>query len=298
MSSGKVVMEGYCEDSENWEEIKSVLEEYAKKLGVTIVVNYSEEGHLSLPRHAHGKLFINIFSGPLLGIFSSWKNEEYLERLFGKDVCEEYVECSPVGIKMADSEGVVAAEVVEGTLFVLPDLPHCDEAGEIMRKIMEKYITVPRKLADREAIVRRNIARIQKDSWKNFVEIFRIKEKRGILERNVTQIRERYNDLVAIAKSENLLVLPGEIRVCLGQIKHEIVGDIGEFILVIGTKSGDGESGIKAVCITPNIEHEHPHMWSDSGVCLGNIENGVGKLIEQKEYAFLVETMADYLRTG
>jgi hypothetical protein len=303
-SKGKVVWENYY-SYRRIEAVKIVLEEYALKLGVKIVVNSTdgdETSRLSKPRHQKNTLFVNIHSGPSIGIFSSYHTSgELVREVFDYSLGEDSYHCSPVGIKIMDDNQVVAAEVIEGTLFVLINLLPADVPDQIMREIMEEYVkSVPKELSDRRKIVKQNIARVRKNSWNNFIKIFRRSED-GKLERNRKLIRERYDELKATVKRGRLIVLPdGEIHADLGYITHHEYGEktyLGEVLLVIETNDEVVKVYGLSTQKSTNIDN-HPHVWGDGDMCLGNIDSGIDKLLEQKQYAFVVETMIDYMETA
>lgn len=300
MSKGKVILyEDFdnWDDAPEWEDAEEVLTEYAQKLGITIEVHCSEEGTLMAPRHAKGKLFVNIFAAPKLGLFSGWLTGNEVSRVFDQYIGEEFFQASPVGIKIFDEKDFVAAEVIGASLYILINALRSSDSATVIRRIMEEYVaSIPQDLAERERIVEGNMAKIRESSWENFVEIFRISGGKKILERNIKQIRERYDDLLSKAKRGNIIVLPGEIRVRSGRLDHDSVGDIGDYLIIIETKPGSDNEDIHLVSITPDVE-EHPAVW-DGGYCPGTIDDGINTLLGKKEYALLAETMIEYLRVG
>lgn len=300
MSKGNVILGTDFDDwdeIEDWEDVEEVLLEYAQKLGITIEVNYSKDGALMVPRHAKKTLFVNIFAAPRLGLFSGWFIGDVISFVFDQYIGEEFLQASPVGIKITDEKDFVAAEVIGASLFILFNPLLSDDSATVIRRIMEEYVaSIPQDLAQREKIVEENMAKIRKSSWENFVEIFRINDEKKILERNINQIRERYDDLLSKAKKGNILVFPGEIRIRSGRLDHDSAGDIGDYIIIIDTEPKTDYDDIHLVSITPDAE-EHHAVW-DGGYCPGTIDDGINTLLDKKEYALLAETMIEYLRVG
>lgn len=300
MSKGNVILGTAFDDwdeIENWEDVEEVLLEYAQKLGITIEVNYSEEGALMVPRYAKKKLFINIFAAPRLGLFSGWFSGRDVHRVFDQYIGEEFLQASPVGIKITDEKDFAAAEIIGASLFILFNPLLSDDSATVIRRIMEEYVAfIPQDSAEREKIAKENMANIRESSWENFVEIFRISGGKKILERNIKQVRERYDDLLSKAKKGNILVFPGEIRIRSGRLDRDSAEDIGDYIIIIETFPGSKNDDIHLVSITPDAE-EHPAVW-DGGYCPGTIDDGINTLLDKKEFALLTETMIEFLRVG
>jgi len=61
----------------------------------------------------------------------------------------------------------------------------------------------------------------------------------------------------------------------------------------------DGSNGaVKAYNLTDGKEHVfHPHVKKDGYCCLGNITEGVTKLLAEYQYAVLIQLMINYLHT-
>lgn len=146
MENSSVVLE----DSSNmdyWSEIEPVLKEYAELLGTEIVVS-NPHGHAAPALTETGKLYIRFWSTPeaspkskILAVFG-------IKLKGGQDDA-----CRPSGlagaIPIIDPDGVAAAEVVGGTLYILFDLPHASGGGPLMRAIMEQYVALQKSSEER-----------------------------------------------------------------------------------------------------------------------------------------------------
>jgi len=275
-----VVLESSYEMDE-WDQIRPVLEEYSIKLGVEIFVK-NPHGGSSTPKNEEGKLFIYFWS------CAEKYRHTVLDSAYGMRLKNGYADaCEPSGLGTVifDPDGVAVAEVVEGTLYVLFDLPHYDSpARELLQSIMEAFVQTyqkPKKYY----------------SWKNFVEIFRRRD--GLLEMNRTLIHQRYDDLKKAAKG-NLKVEKDKIIVTLGPIirtREDDYGDLkhanlGKYSLVIFPKKNEVE-------IYPSRKRDlHPHVFANGDVCWGNAFDAMHTFVMKREFDLAVQLAEIFLEAG
>lgn len=284
---------GSGQEDGKWDQILPVLKEYAVKLKTNIVAEYFS-GDIVPPKYKKDTLFIYFWATPSVGLFTydiSQPNSEEDCMFDGNS----FGPPSLIGLRITEeSQKVSVAEILEGTIYVLIDLSYIDGSEmDIMKSIMNGYEKMP-SITER----RKGSARIKKEleteSFNNFIELFR-QEEGGLLERNLNQIKARYNALLKEAKGK-VLVLEDEIRVGMGRASLEIdrkIRDIGEWLLVISPK--DDVSPIQLFCLTPDLKYSHPNAGGAGYVCLGNISDGVQTLIDEKEFAFAVTVMREFL---
>ncbi len=328
------------ENLEAWTEIKPVLQEFADLLGRDIHVS-NPHGKASQPAKAgSGKIHIRFWSRP--GAAEAEKTS--IAEVFGirlGDGQRDALTPSGQGIPIVDPDGVVAAEVIEDTIFVLFDLPHkSGNAGQLIRKIMEEYAILqkdPEELerlraearereirASREAYVRECGRRLEstiaatrrsiedaertiRDCQKRITEAVRAqsgfcKKLEQLLQSSAElekSFAEEFNKLCAVPGVERVRVTDGVVQIFTDNVEIKYGGsvyDIGRFRLDIYTSGSNG--GVRAFNLTRTVNgHAHPHVKSDGNCCLGNIADGVAKLIGEYQYSVLAQVMLQYLRT-
>jgi hypothetical protein len=109
-----------------------------------------------------------------------------------------------------------------------------------------------------------------------------------------------YDVLCASPHVKRVVVKGKTIQVFTDMISiqhHMLTYDIGEFRIDINT-DGDA-SGVKAFNLTRNIEGilAHPHVKANGYCCLGNISEGVIKLLAEYQYVILAQLMITYLHS-
>lgn len=132
----KVVLED-DDNMEYWREMKPVLQKYADLLDVDIYAS-NPHGRSSRVECEDGKLHIRFWSYVPNGKMTSCDRKKY----FGINADGGQTDGfsgEPTGFPIFDDGGILVADVVGGTMFVLFDLPHGDHAGLFLEKIMERY---------------------------------------------------------------------------------------------------------------------------------------------------------------
>lgn len=334
----KVVVENDS-NMENLFLFKPVIEKYAKLLSLDI---YASNPH-GRPRDAKKeprKLFLYFWSAPRY-------NEIKISSVFGivledgqKDACEP----SGHGYVIRDEKETAVAEIVEGTLYILFDLPHGPNAAELLEKIMEVYLNLIIDPKEMEKLNRENVKRnleITKNAYvvecskrlKNETDKARqaietaeaniTKYQIALVEaiRNEKENRQKISDLERFKNEKekefakefsNLLKIPGvekvEVRSGLIEVytsqidvdyKEEIY-NIGKFRIDIYTSGSGG--GVRCYNLTRKVTDEsnvyfHPHIKASGVCCLGNLSDGVAKLIAEYQYSVLAQIMIRYLQS-
>ncbi len=291
----KVVKEGGY--MSGWESIKPVCLKFANLLGVEIEVSYPEVP--TPPNTESGKLFLRLFSTSTAGsVLPNSEANEGSGSVFGIDYNEAFPP-SMVGIKIADSDGEVAAEVVGGTLYVLCNLSDSDSPGALLNAILSEYaLSVPRSLKARKAFTKEAREKLVTESPQNFLEFFA--NRRG--KDRDDQVRKQFATLSNMAKGGELLVLKEEIRLPVGKITMNQQGDrsdIGRWLLTINPYGSQYD--VRFICLNPEeAEEEHPFLDSseDSNACLGNIAEGLHNYIAARRFDLAFFLMLRFLQTG
>lgn len=190
---------------QNWEEIKPVLEEYARSLNLDISVS-NPHGLVSPPQVREGSLFVRFWSTP------QGKGREAqvfgLRRAYGVPLGGGQTDgirpSDDAQFTITDPDGVPVAQVFGDTLYVLFDLPHGDNAGILMRLIMGDFAKIARKMtpAERKAFEKEMNARAFDSLVFSMVEsrTRRVKER---IERDKAQLGE-YERAYEMRKGELL----------------------------------------------------------------------------------------------
>lgn len=142
----KVVLED-SDNMEYWSEMKPVLQKYAFLLGVDIYAS-NPHGHSSTVETEEGKLYIRFWSYCKNGKMRK-QSEEKRFGIYTDGGQEDCFSGEPTGLPIFDDNGILAADVVGGTMFVLFDLPHGNNAEVFLEKIMERF---PKDSKDAEAL--------------------------------------------------------------------------------------------------------------------------------------------------
>lgn len=330
------------EDLEAWTAIKPTLQEFADLLEKDILVSNSHRKTCPPAEDRSGEIHIRFWSKPGPDVEKMEKTS--IAEVFGirlEDGQRDALHPSGEGIPIVDSNGVVAAEVVDSTIFVLFDLPHkCGNAGQLIREVMEQFVLLlenpeeleklraqayERKLnISREAYVRECGKRLEstitatrrsieksesaiRDAQKCITEAVRAesgfrKKLQQLLESSVEvdkTFAEEFDKLCAVPGVERVRVADGVIKVFTEQVDINYEGrlyDIGRFRLDIYTSGSNG--GVRAYNLTRTVEgRNHPHVEGSGYCCLGNVHDGVAKLIGEYQYSVLAQIMCQYLRT-
>lgn len=166
-STASVVIVDSGRNLEHYEdELEPVLREYALRLGVEVHVS-NPHGTVSEPLTEDGKLYIRIWSVP------QTTDTYTMYRACGITLSAnqgDAVLSSGIGIPLIDSEGVVVAEVVGGTLYILFDLPHGANAGKLLKAILELYVFMQKPSEEREKFLQDMAARELKRSREAYVK--------------------------------------------------------------------------------------------------------------------------------
>jgi len=110
---------------------------------------------------------------------------------------------------------------------------------------------------------------------------------------------EEFDRLLQAPGVQRVSVRDGIISVFTDQIDIAYQGnvyDIGRFRVDIHTAGNNG--GVRCYNLTRELNgYCHPHIKGDGRCCLGNIADGVAKLIGNYEFSVLAQVMLQYLRT-
>lgn len=336
----KVVLESE-DNMEAWDCLRPVLQEFALKLELDIYVSNPHE-QASHIRSEDGKLYIRFWSTPITT--KKTTIPEIFGMRFANNGQRDALIPTGFGVPIVDSNGVTAAEIHGGTLYVLFDLPHSRRSDEttssVMQSIMECYTALKKDHEKYERLVTElnecDLKRSQEeyikgcgrrvelriDKLEDKIESIREKiiEAQQIVTASVreeiTLVRELQNLQGSIEEDnrwfanefEKILALPGVERITVRddciyiftkQIDIEYRGDtydIGKFRIDIHT--GGDKGGVRCYNMTRMIRNtHHPHIRHDGLCCLGNIHEGVAKLIGEYEYFILIQVMLKYLET-
>lgn len=197
---------------EHKHEVVDALKGFADTMDVDIFVKNVHGRGAEVPRTEAGKLFIRFWTTP------NGAKENKTEEAFGvrlKDGQRDGCRPSGNGIQIKDNEGVVAAEAHGGTLYVLFDLPHGENAGKLMRLIMAKFLTVSdsKKWAE---IQRETEERIARESRDRYVQECsgRMKEYIDSTKAEIKDVRARlkavYREVVNLSRQEAALVIKAQ----------------------------------------------------------------------------------------
>jgi len=113
------------------------------------------------------------------------------------------------------------------------------------------------------------------------------------------QFADEFDKLLQVPGVSSVRVADGVVQVFTDQVYIEYDGrtyDIGKFRLDIYTSGSNG--GVRAFNLTRTVgDYAHPHIKKNGQCCLGNIADGVAKLIGEYQYSVLAQVMLQYLRT-
>jgi hypothetical protein len=133
---------------ESWDSLIPVMKTMYDLFGVRIIPD-NPHGHPSppIPLVNENDLYVRFWSTP--GVSAKAKTK--IDEVFGIKLVENQMdafEASGVGIELKDYNGKVFAEYVNDNLYVLFDLPHSNEGGnvtEVFTRIMSSYLTLKGK---------------------------------------------------------------------------------------------------------------------------------------------------------
>lgn len=188
---------------EDWDEMEAVLKEFAKKLRVNIEVSIPH--HTSEPVESRkGVLFIKNYCCAEGGRSDTYSIPSAYGFSLGSDQ-EDAMEPSKTLFTLYDEEGVAVAELAPGCIFVLFDLPHGGNSGQLIRSIMDDYSMF---VESEEEFARVVSKRITEASFKNFSNIFdnQLKSLNQNMDNSISEIEEmlRYNQREIIQKMREL----------------------------------------------------------------------------------------------
>ena len=108
-----------------------------------------------------------------------------------------------------------------------------------------------------------------------------------------------YETLLATDHVKEVSVVDKTIHIFTDDIKIEYNGNtfnMGRFKIDIFTDGSD--SGVKIFNLTkPQNGFQHPHIQKNGTCCLGNISDGVVKLLADYQYVILAQLLISYLQT-
>lgn len=336
MSKYKVERTG--DNLENWGKIESALQEFAELLKVNISVD-NPHGKNSSIKTEPGMLFIRFWSLPEGASFNSTKIEE----AFGRSTDSgqhDGVKPSGQGIPIIDPisvQTVTLAEVHDGTIFVLFDLPHGGHNSEFMAGIMQQYVALqdPEKKAvimaekateiakAREAWLNECQKRFEKiltgtkkeieradnaikDYQRKLVEQIRIldgqRKKLAQLKLSQPEASERYlkefEKLHEVPHVVKVKVESGKINIFTDRIYVEYDGKTYNIgDFRIEIFTDGGNGGVRMYNLT-NKQDSYDHPHVDSSSpCLGNIKEAIPQLLGDYEYSIIVILCVQYLHS-
>lgn len=170
---------------ESWSDMLPVLQEFAELLQKNIYCS-NPHGSSASPQTKGGALYIKFWS--------STKGERGSDTRKAFGIPLESAQSNDVlptgdGLPIADPEGQIVGEVVEGTLYVLFDLPHGFNAGKLMRAILEQYAFFQKSLEEREQMLSELAARRRKASREAY-----IRECSARFNRTVNETRKKIDE--------------------------------------------------------------------------------------------------------
>lgn len=327
----KVVLENK-NNMEHWDELKPVFQKFATLFGVDIYVS-NPHGEKSKPKKETGKLFVRFWSHPGAGnSFSDEKSELFSCQLLGGQ--SDGLSVSPIGIPIYDECRTLAADMVDGTLFILFDLPHREGGGPILERILEEYVRAVteepevrkqrlQEISRKQYIEKRkkcarqqseeckeNIEKAERDIkayQKKIVEVVRTmrhaSEKLAFLSGTALvnverQAESEWEKLIHMPGVEDVCIIDDSISVFLSKeisISFESIEyAIGKFRIDINEEDCD----VRAHNLTRCVKNcYHPHVQDNGDCCFGEISDGIAQLIGEYEYAALVQVMMRYLES-
>jgi hypothetical protein len=110
---------------------------------------------------------------------------------------------------------------------------------------------------------------------------------------------KEYDTLCAIPHIKNVEMENNVLKLYTDLIKityNDVLYNMGEYKIEIYT-DGSNE-GVRVFNLTKQREGlQHPHIHRNGHCCLGNIAQGVGKLVAEYEYTVLAQLIVNYLQT-
>lgn len=160
------------DDMRAWSEIEPVLKEFAELLRMGIYVSNPHRCSIE-PQTEPDKLFIRFWSIP--GPKLEEKPSTHIEEAFGIHLANsqrDAVHPSGEGIPIIDPSGTTVAELVGGTLYVLFDLPHYQNANAdtLMRAIMEQALSLLKSSEERDRLLREMAGRERERSRELYIQ--------------------------------------------------------------------------------------------------------------------------------
>jgi len=240
------------------------------------------------------------------------------------------------GLPILSPEGDTIAELLEDVLYILFDLPHDGvNAGPILRYILDKAfslmgsdpVSVSEREAQRRLASRRNYLHLcsnqrqralndLRDSQQRAerdVRIYRgdlirslrdeasFRQQLAVIEsrsEDVAQLEAEYEKLWQIKGVTDIQVFDGSIIVTTEHLNtvplsDGSIRDLGVYKIVIRVESGR----VTAHNETRRVnEYSHPHQHSDGELCLGNITEGIIKLVAAYEFAAAISILIEFLQ--
>lgn len=129
---------------------------------------------------------------------------------------------------------------------------------------------------------------------------YTIKSEREFKEK----LYKEYNKLIKTPGVRNVSVAGGIVSIFTDTIFFEYNKnkyELGDYRIDIGTPGGLRIINTRVRELTNGTYYHHPHIFGDGdgarNVCLGNIQEGILRLIGQYEYAVVAQILIDFLKT-
>lgn len=324
------------DNMEYWKDIEPVLQDYAKLLGMKIFVS-NPHGRVSKPKNQPGQLYIRFWSAPVstpsqnihsaFGIDLEDGQDDAL-RISKRGVPIVDSNGTPVAevvkgtlyvlfdLPHGRNAGTLMRAIME-QFTLLQKSP--EEVERIRREIAERELQHSREAYIRECGYRlqfaieetqqciqkaeKTIREAQQTLTKAVRDEIHFREKLNWLlssgEKFKATLAREFDNLVQLPGVEKVLVRDGIISVFTENIEipfNGVVYDIGKFRIDIHSSGAQG--GVRCFNLTGQRNgYFHPHIEGNGACCLGNIADGVAKLIGAYEFSVLVQVMLQYLRS-
>jgi len=124
----------------NWQKLEPVLKSFAEMLELQIIVSHPSKRAIE-PRNDPGRLYLNLYSAIEVGRYDKFSDISRAFHILLQDESGYRLIPTGNGIAIKDEADQVLGELIEGTLYILFNLPEVKEgASELMSLIMERFL--------------------------------------------------------------------------------------------------------------------------------------------------------------
>jgi len=170
------------------------------------------------------------------------------------------------------------------------------ECGRRLKKAVDESRRALEEAVENQAVFSQKLA----DAVRAEANLRRKLEQLAEAQRNdASRFTQEFDRLLAVPGVKRVSVKDGLISVFTEHLvtrplRDGTIRDLGEFRIEIPTNG----SGVRVFNLTRNVNGNfHPHDAGGNRPCLGNIQDGLAKLVGEYEFAVVAQVMLEFLRT-